>query len=174
MAKISCQGPPTSSTAAKLCSLFSFPWTLLILKGGSYRGAVGAIYLPTSSESHVWDFCLVMTGFVDNVPITSEDFRWFSEDFWRMPAMSKDVWVIFELFRSHLKGNNFSVLRYKWDTKSALSTLMNNYRNNVGIELKFGYYNMSSILEPKISLVGGFPRKKWIPFINMYKCLPAY
>ena len=19
-----------------------------------------------------------------------------------------------------------------------------------------------------------FPRKKWIPFINMYKCLPAY
>ena len=91
-----------------------------------------------------------------------------------MPAMLKDVWVIFELFRSHLKGNNFSVLRYKWDTKSALSTLMNNYRNNVGIELKFGYYNMSSILEPKISLVGGFPRKKWIPFINMYKCLPAH
>ena len=34
-------------------------------------------------------------------------------------------------------------------------------------------YTMLEI-KPRWWIPFGFPRKKWIPFINMYKCLPAY
>ena len=48
------------------------------------------IYLPTFSESNVWDFRLVMTGISENVTATSEDFRWFPEDVQTLPKMSED------------------------------------------------------------------------------------
>ena len=71
------------------------------------------IYLPTFSGSNVWEFHLVMTGISENVPATSKDFWWFSEDFWTLPKVSKEeVPLSFEHFRSYLKDDNVSVFLF--------------------------------------------------------------
>ena len=47
---------------------------------------VYTVYLPTFSESIVWDFRLVMTGISENVTATFEDFPKMydvSKNFWR-------------------------------------------------------------------------------------------
>ena len=48
------------------------------------------IYQPTFSELNVWGFPLAMAWISENVPSISKDFRWFSEDFWKLPKMSED------------------------------------------------------------------------------------
>ena len=50
-----------------------------------------------------------MTGISENVPVTSDDFRPFSEEFWTLPKTSEDVPTTLEHLQSHLKGNNFHV-----------------------------------------------------------------
>ena len=77
-------------------------------------------YLPT----FFWvrrDFRL---GISENVPATSKDFRWFSEDLRTFPKISEDVPTNFEHLQSHLKGDKFSVFWKNYDTKSTLSPFM--------------------------------------------------
>ena len=57
------------------------------------------VYLPTFSETNARDPRLLMTTISENVPATSEAFWWFSEDFWTLPKMSKDVLTTTTIFR---------------------------------------------------------------------------
>ena len=57
----------------------------------------------------VWELRLVMTGISENLPATSIDFEWFSEDFWMFPKVSGEVPLSFEHFWSYLKHNNVGI-----------------------------------------------------------------
>ena len=47
---------------------------------------------------NAWDFCLVMDRFSENVPATSEDFRWLSEGYRMLPKKPEDVLTNFDHF----------------------------------------------------------------------------
>ena len=73
------------------------------------RGILLLFTCQLFSGSNAWDFCLVMPAISENVPATCKDFWWFSEDFWMLPKVSKEVPLSFEHFQSYLKDNNVSV-----------------------------------------------------------------
>lgn len=85
------------------------------------------VHLPTFFESNVWDFCLVIDGISENVPVTSEDFRRFSEGFRMFPNTSKDAPTKIDHFQSHIKDNNLSALWFRWDTKSSFNALLEHF-----------------------------------------------
>ena len=63
------------------------------------------LYLSSFSESNAWDSHLVMTEISGNVPSTSEDFRWITEDFRSLPKIKYPQMFqkTFEHFGSYLK-----------------------------------------------------------------------
>ena len=113
------------------------------------------------SGSNAWDFRLVMTAISENASATSKDFWWFSEDFWMLPKVSKEVPLSFEHFQSYLKDNNVSVFFY------LIRTRLHHSRPvwNILVENELNFCHKSCVKEQYSS---GFVSQVWEMVLDVW------
>ena len=92
------------------------------------------LYLSSFSESNAWDSHLVMTEISGNVPSTSEDFRWITEDFRSLPKIKYPQMFqkTFEHFGSYLK-DYLTILKTCFDMISLEHKLVSGWFAVIGV-----------------------------------------
>ena len=99
---------------------FQYTWWPLVPYFWSW--VTKKMYLPTFSESNVWDFRLVVTGISEIIPQFFKDFR-------MLPKMSKDVLTTSSTSEA-FERDSFSLLSNSYDTKSILSAFLEYFCGN--------------------------------------------
>lgn len=97
-------------------------WNLISIYLVTSSALLLKMYLPTFSESNVWDFCLVVTGISEIIPQFFKDFR-------MLPKMSKDVLTTSSTSEA-FERDSFSLLWNSYNTKSILSAFLEYFCGN--------------------------------------------